>query len=108
MAFCIALVVFFLALLAAFVFRKRRWSRTLANLSTAVCLCMTLYLFPPVPVVIPDHGTIDWSHRIADILGRLIFSALIVSGAQLRFIWQKPETIGPRPRDPDDGFQLYN
>ncbi len=107
MAFTIALVIFFLALLAAFIFRKRRWSRALAILLAAVCVHMTLYLIPPPPAILPGETHVDWDNLIADIFGRIIFVALLISSVQLRFIWQKPLTAGPKPRGPDDGFQLY-
>ena len=100
-------IVLALLLLAVASYRKRPWSRLFAVCAAAVCFHMSLIIIPPFSPTYPGEQDLAWDDMLVRILGRLIFAALLVSGAQLRFIWQKPRTQAAKPRDPDDGFQLY-
>ena len=78
------------ALLTTYLCRKRAWSRTLAIIVTIICFHATLIIVPPASALVADDNRIDWDMVSVNILGRIMFSVLLVSGAQGRWIWRAP------------------
>jgi len=90
------------ALFAAYTYRKRRWSRMLAILMMLVCFQATLIVFPPMSALVGKERRIDWDGMLTDLLGRGLFAGLLVSGAQGRWLWQKPKRQSTGPWDGSD------
>ena len=92
---------------ATAIFRKRHWSRTLAVVATVICFQATLILLPPAPARPTPDSSVKWDEVIADVMGRVIFAVLTVSGAQGRWIWRVPRSDASSAPAPSQDRTFY-
>jgi len=94
-----AAVFLIAALVALYIWRRRPWSRLFALAVTILCIQVTLMVFPPASPPPGEQHHPKWDAIIADVMGRVIFSGLLVSGILGRWIWKSPSRVVSGPWD---------
>lgn len=102
-----ALGVLLASMLATFLLRRHRWSRRVAVIAMIVFFQATFFLAPPALALFVSTNGIDLGWIIGDILGRVMVSAIAVSGVQGRWIWQPPKTSPSGPSQTAEGQTFY-